>query len=308
MKNIPQHQVVNNPQHRQQLFENGYAIGTNIGAEKLAALKALYTQLHNFENGTEGGMFYSLYSDDIAYRQKVHHSIGQILQPVYDQLLNEYKTVINSFIVKKQGPGSDFTLHQDSTGLDETQHSPLSLWIPLQDTDLHNGTLCVVPKSHRMFHFLRGISFAAPFSQYQDVLFRYLQPITLKAGDVLLFDNRVVHYSHTNQSSSPRVVVMSGIFPQAAEIWSVYKDETQPESPYEIYRQTDDFLITNTAFYKNCTDRPYRGELIKTIHQPLETVTVYDFLSMAAANGVEPTNIPELMQPLHEMNIISEPV
>lgn len=308
MKNIPIHKVVKCENQRQLLLETGYCIGGNIGVENVKRLRELYAALHNFGGNEGGGMFYSLYSDDLAYRQKVHNEIYEILKPVYDNLLVDYKTVINSFIVKKQGKGSDFTLHQDSTGLDETVYSPLSLWTPLQDTDLNNGTLCVIPKSHRMFHFLRGISFAAPFTAYQEVLFRYLQPINLKAGDILMFDNRLVHYSHTNESTQERIVVMSGIFPQEAEIWSVYKDESIANSAYEIYSQTDDFLITNTAFYKNCTERPYRGELIKTIETPLEAVTVYDFMSMAAANGVQATNVPVLMQPLHEMNIISEPV
>jgi hypothetical protein len=219
-----------------------------------------------------------------------------------------YKTVINSFIVKVPGPNSDFTLHQDSTGLDEYKYSPLSAWIPLQDTDLNNGTLCVVPKSHAFFHPYRGISFSSPFKSYESLLRRYLVPVNLKAGDILLFDNRLVHYSHLNNANEERVVVMSGLFPKEAEIISVYKDESDDNAPLEIYRQSEDFLITNTAFYENCTARPYRGEIIEKIYEPLENKTIYDFLSWASKENIQPTNIPQLLDTKFNMNIISEPV
>lgn len=90
-------------------------------------------------------MFYSLYSRDIEYRKIVHESISEIMKPVYDSLFSDYKVVLNSFIVKVSGPESEFCLHQDSTSFDETKYSSLSVWIPLQDTNMSNGCMCVVP-------------------------------------------------------------------------------------------------------------------------------------------------------------------
>ncbi|MCW5906350.1 MAG: phytanoyl-CoA dioxygenase family protein [Chitinophagales bacterium] len=304
---VIENRVIRSDSLRESIKETGYAIAGNIGSHTVQSIRLLYDSLHQFTN-KDGGMFYSLYSDDIEYRKGVHSGIFDILKPVYDSYFNNYKTVINSFIVKTPGKGSDFSLHQDSTGLDESMWSPLSVWIPLQDTELTNGTLCVVPKSHKFFHPYRGISFASPFANYENLVRRYLLPINLNAGDILLFDNRLVHYSHLNLSHSPRVVVMSGIFPSEAKILSVYKDESVPNSPIEIYLQDDDFLITNKAFYKDCTARPYRGEVVRKIYDPLPDISMYDFMSIAANHDVLQTNIPELMNPLHQMQIISEPV
>ncbi len=301
------HEVVKSRETKEILHDIGFHMPGNIGEKNIELLKKLYKKLHNFQEA-EGGMFYSLYSEDIPYRKKVHAEIEEILRPTYDNLLKNYKTVINSFIVKIPGPKSDFTLHQDSTGLDEFRHSPLSIWIPLQDTDLNNGTLCVVPKTHKFFHPYRGISFSPPFSEYEDVLRKYLVSIELKAGDILMFDNRLVHYSHLNNSNKERVVVMSGIFPKDADILSVYKDESVENAPLEIYKQSEDFLVTNVAFYENCTARPYRGEVVKKITEPLELLTVYDFLSWAKRENVEPTNINQLTNISFNMKIVSEPV
>jgi hypothetical protein len=301
------HKIVKNETNRKLLNDSGYLVAGNIGTKLLTDLKDFYKTLHAF-NASEGGMFYSLYSNDIDYRKKVHCQIEKTLKPFYDNLFNDYKTVLNSFIVKIPGPKSDFTLHQDSTGLDEFKFSPLSAWIPLQDTDLSNGTLCLIPKTHKFFSPYRGISFSPPFAQYEAVLRKYLVPVDLKAGDILLFDNRLVHYSHLNNSNQERVVVMSGIFPSEAEILSVYKDENVFNAPLEIYRQSDDFLITNTAFYENCTLRPYRGEVVEKIYESAELKTVYDFLSWANRAGLKATNITQLIEVNLNMQIVSEPV
>lgn len=301
------HKVVREEGLQNVLHDRGYAVHGNIGADNVLRLRELYASLHAF-SPSQGGMFYSLYSDNIDYRQQVHKGIDEILSGVYDPLFTDYKSVLNSFIVKTPGPGSDFSLHQDSTGLNEFENSPLSLWIPLQDTTLENGTLCVVPKTHSFFHPLRGISFKSPFADYEDVMRTYLLPIDLKAGDILMFDNRLVHYSHTNTGTAERIVVMSGIFPAEADIISVYKDESVAGAPYEIYKQSADFLITNTAFYKDCTARPYRGEIIQTINTELPARTVSDFTTWAKNNGVEQLSIECLTKPLNTMHIISEPV
>lgn len=304
---VVKNDIVKDKKIKTYLLEIGYTVAGNIGNQTIENLKLLFGKMHNFKT-SDGGMFYSLYSNDLTYRKTVHEKIKSIMQPTYDTLFENYKTVINSFIVKLSGPKSDFTLHQDSTGLDEFSYSPLSVWIPLQDTNLENGTLCVIPKTHSFFHPYRGISFSSPFKNYENLLRRYLVPINLKAGDIFLFDNRLVHYSHLNNSDNPRVVVMSGIFPTEAEIISVYKDENTPNSPIEIYKQTDDFLVTNTAFYENCTARPYRGEIVEKINEPLEEITAYDFLSWASKNNIEPTNIRQLTEASFNMQIVSEPV
>ncbi len=307
MKWTPQkHSIIRSETTREKIHETGYTVEGNIGVENIKKLYALYKELHNF-NAPQGGNFYSLYSDDIVYRKKVHDSIGAILYPLYDKLFMEYKSVINSFIIKVPGPQSEFTLHQDSTGLDEMKYSPLSLWIPLQDTNMQNGTLCMVPKSHRFFHPYRGISYASPFHRFEDLLRSYLVPLDLKAGDIVMFDNRTVHYSHLNNSNTDRVVVMSGLFPINAKIEMCYRDESRLNSPIEIYEMEEDFLLTNKAFFNDCTARPSRGNVVRNVPAVSEK-SMYEFMSYAAANEIVQTNIEKLVNIGHTMNIVSEPV
>lgn len=301
------HAIIKSDSLRDTIYETGWGIEGNLGIERLNALKELYKELHQFSSN-KGGMFYSLYSNDITYRRKVHDTIGEILYPLYDTIFSNYKSVINSFIVKVPGPESEFTLHQDSSGLDEMKYSALSLWIPLQDTNMDNGCLCVVPKSHKMFYPYRGISFPTPFQEIDATVRRFLVPIDLKAGDVFMFDNRLVHYSPGNKSNEDRVIVMSGLFPKEATIQMCYRDESVPGSPYEIYEEEEDYLLTNTKFFHDCTCRPELGTRVAEIKADLPPVSEEAFLKMAAGAGLTATNIPELMNVNISMNIISEPV
>ncbi len=301
------HSVVQNPDFRAQLAEFGFVTAGNVGVEKLAELRTVHRQNHDFDC-KDGGMFYSVYSLDIAYRKRIYDELNNVLSPIYNQLFDNYKSVLNSFIVKVHGEQSEFTLHQDSTGLDEFQYSPLSVWIPLQDTNLNNGCLCVVPKSHRIKVPYRGISFAGPFQNIESTVRQFLMPIEMKAGEILLFDNRLLHYSPKNSAKENRVVVMSGIFPTEAKILSCYKDETIANSKIEIFEQKDDFLLTGENFYHDCTIRPKKGVLIEKVDPLNSNLNIEEFLELAKSLDIEQVEISELQNLNLQMNIISEPL
>lgn len=158
------HEIVKNNNSKEILHNLGYLIDGNIGQENILKIKKVFEKYHKVKS-KNGGMFYSLYSLDLKYRNNVHQDLGEILLPFFEEKFQNYRSVINSFIVKFNGEESAFTLHQDSTSLDEEKFSPLSIWIPLQDTSLENGCLCVIPKSHKFFYPYRGISFQSPFSK-----------------------------------------------------------------------------------------------------------------------------------------------
>jgi hypothetical protein len=289
------------------LSDLGYSIIGNVGQEVLTELRKVHKQNHKFYT-EDGGMFYSVYSLDISYRNRIYNELNKVLNPFYDTQFQEYKSVIHSFIIKVQGTKSEFTLHQDSTGLDEFQFSPISVWIPLQDTNISNGCLCVVPKSHRIKVPYRGISFNGPFHKISSTIRRFLKPIPMKAGDVLFFDNRLLHYSPANKSKEPRIVVMSGIFPTEAKILTCYKDETVANSQIEIFEQKDDFLLTGENFYHDCTIRPKTGVLIDEVKPLNSDLNEEEFLALAKSLDIEQVEISELQNLNLQMNIISEPL
>jgi hypothetical protein len=304
----PVKQTVLKTQALAERIENvGYTIAGKLDDKSLALLTELYRSLHNFQS-PNGGMFYSVYSQDLIYRKKVHEGIAHLLKPVYDDLFKDYKSILNSYIVKISGPDSEFSLHQDSTSLDEMKYSCLSVWIPLQDTTLENGCLCVVPHSHKMFSPYRDISFPQPFDAISDTVRKYLQPIEMKAGEILLFDNRLVHTSVVNSSGKDRTVVMSGIFPAEAKIIRCYKDMTKEGNTIEIIEQEDDFLLTFENFFHDCTCRPETGHGVGFVEWDISPMTEERFLKLCSKYNLTESEYISTVQHGNHHAIIAEPV
>lgn len=299
------HTVLKDEQLRQTLHTEGYAVVPFLNSNQITQLWNLYEQTHNFK-GNAGGMFYSVYSQDLDYRKKVHQTIGQILQPVLDTFLQNYRIALNSFIIKASGPASEFYVHQDSTGTDEFKYSPISIWIPLHDIDANNGAMCIIPRSHKLFSPYRGISFKSPYENALEAVRPFLQPIYLKAGEALFFDNRLVHHSMPNLSGSPRVVVMSASYPAEAPLITCYKDLEKPDADIELIAHTDDFLFTNTNFLQNCHLRPTQGTHLGWVKDEYPMLTETELLQLFEQEGIVPCNQISTFS-TENCNMIAEP-
>lgn len=253
--------VFKNNQLAQEVSENGFVLSGNIGKDLLTKVRNVYHHHHTFLQNPSG-VFHTLYSTDLIYRAELNNALAHLLKPTYDSLFTDYKITANLIIAKFSDQNSAFGIHQDTTGLDEAIFTPLNVWIPLQDTDLDNGCLCLVPKSQKFAFPYRGTSFKGQFDEVTEEIKPYLLPIKMKAGDVLIFDNRTLHYSPPNTLKKARVVVMSGIFHENAEILTCFQKNTQ--SPIEVYKQPDDYLLTYKGFKAEPTQAD-SGEKIKDI-------------------------------------------
>lgn len=302
----PAEQMVIRDAYLKNTVENlGYCVLDVVDENTLMQLERVYAEYHASIQ-TDGGMFYSVYSQDLDYRRNVHNVLGSVLKPLYDTLFTSYKTVLNSFIVKHNGPKSEFYLHQDSTGLNEWQYSPLSVWIPLQDTNVENGCMWVIPKSHGTFSPYRGISFPSMFDAHQDLLKPYLTKIEVRKGQALIFDNRIVHLSGANNSKQPRIVVMSGVFPQEASMIAVYRD-AQNNGPIEIFEEDEDFLLKNRNFYIDCTARPVLGNCVHRSYSNKLMFSEKELSERLEAIGVKSSNDYTLDINAVNCEIIQEP-
>lgn len=286
-----------------EIHSEGISVRPFLSPGQLAALRDIYQRHHQLSD-EQGGMFYSVYSQDLDYRRQVDEEVRQVLAPTLEAWFTDYKNVINSFVVKLPGKASEFAIHQDTTALDEFAHSPLSIWIPLWDVTEENGAMCVVPRTHRLFSPYRGISFPFPFSKINGEVREYLRPVPVKAGEAVLFDPRILHNSLPNQSGAPRVALICGIFPQEARFRICFKENAQ--APIEIYDQDDDFLLKYPNFLHHCHDRPVSGTVVNRVGDCYPPVDAETFHAMMADAGLDKLN---LLPPVSELacNMIAEP-
>ena len=290
---------------KRKIENNGYEVVQLMDQATIEKLTSIYKKYHS-KKTENGGMFYSLYSQDLEYRRKVNDELLEVLEPVFEKWFYNYRSVLGSFIIKHQGPKSEFNVHQDSTGLNEWKYSPLSFWMPLQDTTVDNGCMWVLPESHKWFSPYRGISFPSMFEKNQDLIRPYLVPVELKLGEILLFDNRIVHLSGVNHSEHPRVIVMAGIFPKDAGLIACYRD-VENDGPLEIYSQEDDFLLVNKRFYIDCTARPILGNKVAECKQVKYEYTDRELAEILNESGVEKLNQYDNVLSEIRCDIIEEP-
>lgn len=300
------HTVFKDAALAQRIHEDGYVVMRLWSDAQIAALQSICEREHRL-TAAEGGMFYSVYSQDLAYRRRVHEEIAAIMRPTLDQHFVDYRNVINMFVVKASGPASEFGIHQDTTALDEFAYSPLSLWSPLCDVDADNGALCLVPRSHRFFSPYRGVSFPFPFSAIADTVREYLMPLPMRRGEALIFDNRLLHSSLANRSGRNRDAIVSGIFPAQARFQMCFKDPGQADAPIEIFEQGPDWLLDYPNFLQHCHERPVTGTVVGHARFDFAPMGAAEFRALCARHGVSAVNaMPAAAQ--QRCNMISEPV
>jgi hypothetical protein len=151
-------------------------------------------------------------------------------------------------------------LHCDPTLLpDESRQRHLNIWAPLIDVDETSGALCVVPGSHKVFAPVHSFSIPSQFSQIADTVMEHGRCVPMKAGDVLIFDNRMPHFSRQNLASIDRPAAVLSIVPSDSEFISLYGAD-ESEFPIEVYRQPHSWY-ENTDWI-NDRDRPQTGRYL----------------------------------------------
>ncbi|MBE15868.1 MAG: phytanoyl-CoA dioxygenase family protein [Dokdonia sp.] len=301
------HRIFKSEKLAHTIHTKGYQVVDFLTQDVLDELDKIYTEEHHFDL-ENGGMFYSMYSKDTAYRKRVHSRIGELLKPKLEEYFKAYNNVINAFVVKLPGEKSEFYVHQDTTGLDELKYSPLSLWIPLQDITKENGALSVIEKTQWFFSPYRGISFPFPFKGINETIKRYLKPVFMKRGQALFFDNRIIHNSMANTSSKARVAIICGLFPKEASFMTCYKDPEQTNSPIELYQHDANFLLEYPQFFYNCTDRPTSGKVVATVDEVFPQMNTATFETLCATNDITPVDYLENIEATTtNCDLIAEP-
>jgi hypothetical protein len=134
--------------------------------------------------------------------------------------------------------------HHDWTYTDERVHRTWFLWCPLVDTDDRNGTLHVVPGSHRWLARIRPSRPAQPLEEFQDRLAALATPVPVRAGSAIAFDPALVHGSGPNRSWRARPAVTLAV--------------VTPDAPLLHFHQLDDGrllgAVVGDPFF---TEHPY---------------------------------------------------
>jgi ectoine hydroxylase-related dioxygenase (phytanoyl-CoA dioxygenase family) len=123
-------------------------------------------------------------------------------------------------------------VHQDWTFVDEPEFTSATVWCPLVDVDESNGTLVLYRGSHLLGPSWRGSPrLPSRFDGQEDeIRSAHGTPVRCRAGQAVVYDHRVVHWSGPNRSEDP---------PQATPLIHLHAEADGSVTRYEV---PDDFL------------------------------------------------------------------
>lgn len=235
--------LFDSPTLQTQLDQNGFVLIDFIGSETVNTLTEFYTK--GLDLGDESGFKIGLDMKDKALVKETTNFLKSILEPTAQSAFHDSKIFTASYVVKYPGKEAIVPPHQDWTFTDESKFASYTVWIPLVDTTIENGALCVIPGSHKFFDHPRSSPSPQSKSAIADhmfTLFPYAKAIPMKAGQALIFNNKTIHASPPNVSENTRLAVGIGVVNSNAPLWHYYQSPKQ-ENTLEKYEVDEDFFI-----------------------------------------------------------------
>jgi ectoine hydroxylase-related dioxygenase (phytanoyl-CoA dioxygenase family) len=282
-------QVFKDAELQKTFEEQGYVIVPFYTSEEIEQLKKVYEELHPVE---ETGFFPSTFSQDKNYRQKADEEIRKVGNRTISELLQDSSVVCGSFIVKHPGEESVMPVHQDMTLVDETEFTGINIWCPLVDLTETNGVIYALPKSHRLFPTYRGATIPNIYQDVAEEIVEYMTPLYLKAGEAVIFDQSIIHYSPPNRSDEKRVVTNIYFTHKDARFRTAYYNQNEDPDKVELFEQDESFMTDFEQFGDNIYDRPEIGKSLGKFDYHFKRLTLEDLNQTYG----KPRKVPEIFK------------
>jgi ectoine hydroxylase-related dioxygenase (phytanoyl-CoA dioxygenase family) len=239
---------------KQSFFEKeGYAVFPLLNEAEVSALKTYYGSLP-IKDEKGFGFHVSMDNSDKDLCREIREKVWGIALPRLGEHLKDFKPFVASYVVKEVNPKGVVPVHQDWSFVDHEDEgfSSITCWIALVDTNLDNGAMAVIRGSHKFMQNRRpspSPQCPVPLSEHMFSIFPYLQTIDMKAGDVLMFDNRTFHGSPPNTSGAVRLAAGVGVTQKDAQLIHYYLKPDGHLNTMLRYNIDEDFFLK----YENAT-------------------------------------------------------
>lgn len=207
-------QVFRDPALQARYEREGYVVLPFLGPAEVAELRARYDGLPRVD---DAGFFASLYTANESYKQQAHAALAGLGERLCAAFLDDYRVLIGNFVTKKTGDRSLMPPHQDWSFVDESRQASMNLWLPLVDVDEENGAIFLLPGGHRLPFTVRGTLVPNAFANVSGLDFEHLTYLPMRAGEVLIYDHRLVHASPPNSTPEVRVAAAMAALPRSAQ-------------------------------------------------------------------------------------------
>jgi hypothetical protein len=259
--------------HQQEQFDrDGYITIDLLNAEQVAQLRKTYFELEKvrggmrkeydvqFEEQKEITYDFTFIDSNIEYKKVVFDRITEVFLPLVNQYLKDFQPIIANFIHKSTDKG-EVPLHQNWAFVDEWKYTSVSIWCPLVDSNEANGTLQVVPGSHKRFAPVRGPLIPWELEGLkEDIIKDFMVPMNIKAGQAVILDDSIVHYSAPNRTDGLRLAIQLIMIPPGVSSIHYYMENEGQQPVVKVFEVDKDFYMAFHPWLK-----PKDQTLIKTL-------------------------------------------
>ena len=219
--------------------------------------------------------------------------IQRILAPRIEELFDGYRILYCGLFVKAP-KGGWLDIHYHPTVVQDPKQWVIDLWCPLLNTDLSNGTLCVVPDSHKIFPEI--IDYPSDTNLFcrdykKNIREKHSIALPSKAGHAVIFEDSLLHWSPQNLTETARYAIHCTCIPKEATAVHVHFDPKSPHQ-YEIYEGTDTFFEKD---FGKPVPRPAELRLLNIIPNTNRSYSYEDFQErMGKADQIRHELYPEI--------------
>lgn len=198
-------------------------------------------------------------------RKKTMDAINRNSTTILPRMFNMEKVdphTGGAFQVKPPHVNSDLLIHQDSTVIDEEKDYCLFVWIPFCDITMENGPISFLPGSHLWGNTQRSLGVPWQFRNHTKTLYEYVQPVTIKAGDVIVFDPATIHASAPNLSKEIRHAITITVLRKNYQLVYYFRNKDIDDSLIEKY-YVDETFYYGYDFISKPDESKWRKEVVQ---------------------------------------------
>jgi hypothetical protein len=223
------------PEREREFRECGFTVVPLLAPDEVetaaAALDAILRRrpvrasdgdLRGHHSGAEGssgegrdGFHISYYSPDTAYQLEMMALVRGLFAPVLGRAVTGYRVNSGGAFIKAPG-GGEMAVHRDYNVTADLDEVTFTAWCPLVDADSANGTLHLLPGSHRITGQIAGPGVEPFFAAYPEKIRDRCVAVPVRAGEALLFQTGTVHWSPPNRTGRTRSALHFIGLPKAA--------------------------------------------------------------------------------------------
>ncbi|NQX98671.1 MAG: phytanoyl-CoA dioxygenase family protein [Flavobacteriales bacterium] len=248
----------------------------------------LHDLVIGYPNAFEKRFYGSVEIAEMDVKRKIHEKFQELISPSIENQLINHKLLSYFFLVKGIGEKSILHLHQDWSIIDERQFRAYNLWIPLCNSTTKNGTLYAIKGSHNFPLNIRGAGIPSKYGGCFSEAKKYLEPIKVKAGEALLFDSRLLHYSPQNNTKKSRTAIINNVIPSNAENMCFHGNLVKNKLEINSYAVPNDLFIHYDDFSSQKDLPNPKGKFLEMINYGnVETASIEGFKELLQKNKVK---------------------